>query len=58
MEVVYSKTKRDIRMHQRRKENLRMPNSPITQIVLEKYEVNEKRIVEVAALLSDPDCII
>lgn len=54
----YSKTKRDIQMHKRRKQNLVMPNTPITEIVLGKYEANEARIKEISAILSSNKCIV
>ena len=33
----YRHTKRDAKMHERRKNLLKMPDAPLTEIVLEKY---------------------
>ena len=35
-----------------------MPGTPLTEIVLEKYEANEVRIKEVVQELTNPKCII
>ena len=43
----YSKTKRDLAMHKRRKQQLIMPNTPLSEIVLGKYQANESKVNEI-----------
>ena len=54
----YRNTKRDNEMYDRRSKHLKMPDTPLTEIILEKYEANEARIKEVAHELTSPKCII
>lgn len=56
--MLYSKTKRDIEMHKRRMQNLLMPDSPVSEIVLGKYQANEAKVKWVAEMLKKPTSIV
>jgi type VI protein secretion system component Hcp len=45
-------------MHKRRKHYLIMPNTPLQEIVLGKYQANETKINDIVEQLSDQDCIV
>ena len=56
--MLYSKTKRDLEMHLRRQQALVMPESPIYEIVLGKYQANDAKVNEVEELLVSPTCVV
>lgn len=56
--MLYSKTKRDVEMQKRRQQTLVMPDQPVSEIILGKYQANEAKVKEVVEILKNPTSIV